>query len=136
MDKDGQQVIEVQATPTSNDVVGLQDLYLQLDISNSTFEMVTDDIASGLDPSASNYIVSSSYSEGNLVRVGGPTDAGVSDLVVIGGGGIASPTTTTTTTTSSTTASTSTTGSSGGSYGGGGTSGGGGGGGSSSGGGY
>ena len=136
MDKDGQQVIEVQATPTSNDVVGLQDLYLQLDISNSTFEMVTDDIASGLDPSASNYIVSSSYSEGNLVRVGGPTDTGVSDLVVIGGGGIASPTTTTTTTTSSTTASTSTTGSSGGSYGGGGTSGGGGGGGSSSGGGY
>ena len=135
--KDGQTIIEMSACPKSNDVVGLQDLYLQLDISNSTFEMVTDDIASGLDPSASNYIVSSSYSEGNLVRVGGPTDAGVSDLVVIGGGGIASPTTTTTTTTtSSTTASTSTTGSSGGSYGGGGTSGGGGGGGSSSGGGY
>ena len=69
---DGQQVIEIQATPLSNDVVGLQDLYLQLDTSNSTFEMVSDEIASGLDPSASNYIVSSSYAEGNLVRVGAP----------------------------------------------------------------
>ncbi len=75
MEKDGQQVIEIQATPLSNDVVGLQDLYLQLDTSNSTFEMVSDEIASGLDPSASNYIVSSSYAEGNLVRVGGPANA-------------------------------------------------------------
>ena len=72
MEKDGQQVIEIQATPLSNDVVGLQDLYLQLDTSNSTFEMVSDEIASGLDPSASNYIVSSSYADGNLVRAGGP----------------------------------------------------------------
>ena len=72
MEKDGQQVVEIQATPLSNDVVGLQDLYLQLDTSNSTFEMVSDEIASGLDPSASNYIVSSSYAEGNLVRAGGP----------------------------------------------------------------
>ena len=74
MEKDGQQVIEIQATPLSNDVVGLQDLYLQLDTSNSTFEMVSDEIASGLDPSASNYIVSSSYAEGNLVRAGGPAN--------------------------------------------------------------
>ena len=76
MEKDNQQVVEIQATPLSNDVVGLQDLYLQLDTSNSTFEMVSDEIASGLDPSASNYIVSSSYAEGNLVRVGGPANAG------------------------------------------------------------
>ncbi len=72
IEKDGQQIIEIQATPLSNDVVGLQDLYLQLDTSNSTFEMVSDEIASGLDPSASSYIVSSSYAEGNLVRVGAP----------------------------------------------------------------
>jgi hypothetical protein len=72
MQKDSQEIIEIQATPLSNDVVGLQDLYLQLDTSNSTFEMVADEIASGLDPSASNYIVSSSYAEGNLVRAGGP----------------------------------------------------------------
>ena len=66
--KDGQSIIEISAIPRSNDVIGLQDLYLQLDINNSLFEMVTDEISSGLDPSASNYIVSSSYSNGNLIR--------------------------------------------------------------------
>lgn len=67
--KNGQSVIEISTSPQSNDVVGLQDLYLQLDINSSIFEMVTDEISSGLDPSASNYIVSSSYSNGNLVRL-------------------------------------------------------------------
>ena len=66
--KDGQPVIEISACPKSNDVVGLQDLYLQLDISNSNFETVVDQISSGLDPAASNYTVTSSYSNGTLVR--------------------------------------------------------------------
>ena len=66
--KDGQQIIEISACPKSNDVVGLQDLYLQLDISNSNFETVVDEISSGLDPSASNYIVTPSYQNGTLVR--------------------------------------------------------------------
>ena len=66
--KDGQTIIELSACPKSNDVIGLQDLYLQLDISNSNFEMVVDNIASGLDPAASNYTVTSSYHNGNLVR--------------------------------------------------------------------
>ena len=66
--KDGQTIIELSVCPLSNDVVGLQDLYLQLDISTSTFETVVDDIASGLDPAASEYIVTSSYANGNLVR--------------------------------------------------------------------
>ena len=73
MIRDGQTIIEIGVPPASNDVVGLQDLYLQLDISSSTFEMVVDEIASGLDPSASNYIVSSSYPNGTLVRSGGRT---------------------------------------------------------------
>ena len=68
-EKDGQQMIEISAVPQSNDVVGFQDLYLQLDVSNSTVEMVSDNIASGLDVSGSSYIVSSSYTNGNLVRV-------------------------------------------------------------------
>ena len=71
--KDGIPIIEIEASPLSNDVVGLQDLYLQLDIGGSNFEMVIDEISSGLDPSASNYIVSSSYANGNLVRAGGST---------------------------------------------------------------
>ena len=66
--KNGQPIIEISATPKSNDIIGLQDLYLQLDISKSNFEMVIDEISSGLDPSASNYTVSSSYTNGNLVR--------------------------------------------------------------------
>ena len=60
--------IEVSAVPYSNDVIGLQDLYLQLDISNTTVDMVPDQITSGDDVSGSNYIVSSSYSNGSLVR--------------------------------------------------------------------
>ena len=71
--KDGIPTIEIEASPLSNDVVGLQDLYLQLDIGGSNFEMVIDEISSGLDPSASNYIVSPSYANGNLVRAGGAT---------------------------------------------------------------
>ncbi len=67
--KNGQSIIEISVSPQSNDVVGLQDLYLQLDINNSMFEMIVDDISSGLDPSASNYIVTSSYTNGNLVRL-------------------------------------------------------------------
>ena len=70
--KDGRPIIEIEATPTSNDVVGLQDLYLQLDTSSSVFDVIVDNISSGLDPSASNYNVSSSYPNGNLVRSGGP----------------------------------------------------------------
>ena len=66
--KDGQTILELSACPSSNDVVGLQDLYLQLDISTSNFETVVDEISSGLDPAASNYVVTSSYSNGNLVR--------------------------------------------------------------------
>ena len=67
--KDGQTIIEISVIPQSNDVVGKQDLYLQLDINSSIFEMVVDEIASGLDPAASKYIVSSSYNNGNLVRL-------------------------------------------------------------------
>lgn len=102
LEKDGQQVIEVQATPLSNDVIGLQDLYLQLDTSNSTFEMVSDQIASGIDPSASTYIVSSSYAEGNLVRVGGPAN-----VITTSASDVAAETTTTNSSFSGTTSGTS-----------------------------
>lgn len=66
--KAGQSIIELSACPKSNDVIGLQDLYLQLDISKSNFETVVDEISSGIDPAASEYIVTSSYANGTLVR--------------------------------------------------------------------
>ena len=62
------QVIEISCIPKSNDVVGLQDLYLQLDVSNSMLNMVRDSISSGEDASGSSYISSSSYSNGNFIR--------------------------------------------------------------------
>ena len=58
-DKDGLQIMEIFAVPHSNDVIGLQDLYLQLDTSN--VQMIVDDISSGSDPSGSTYRSSSSY---------------------------------------------------------------------------
>ena len=74
----GTPLIEISAIPYSNDVIGLQDLYLQLDTNNVIVDMVSDEIASGSDVSGSNYIVSSSYSNGTLVR-GTPQIAGTSE---------------------------------------------------------
>ena len=91
--RDGQPIIEISATPKSNDVVGLQDLYLQLDIGNSIFDMIVDDISSGLDSSASTYVSSSSYANGNLVRSGGR--AGTTPLAEAQARASASSTTTT-----------------------------------------
>ena len=105
--KDGRPIIEIEASPSSNDVVGLQDLYLQLDTSGSYFDTVVDEIASGLDPSASNYIVSSSYPNGNLVRAGGPTTAAITNIA-------GTTTATNTSTTAATTAATTTVSTSGG----------------------
>ena len=121
--KDGVPIIEIEASPLSNDVVGLQDLYLQLDIGSSNFEMIVDEISSGLDPSASNYIVSPSYANGNLVRAGGSTTTITGTQATTGTtGGAQGATTTTSTTRSSTSYSapttTSTSGSSSGSSGG------------------
>jgi len=63
----GTNLVEISATPFSNDVIGLQDLYLQLDTSNMKVNMLPDRIESGADVSGTNYIVSSSYSS-KLVR--------------------------------------------------------------------
>ena len=65
----GEPIIEISASPQSNDVIGLQDLYLQLDPSSSVLNMVSDEISSGSDISGSSYKVTSSYSNGDLVRI-------------------------------------------------------------------
>ena len=64
--KDGVQIMEISTVPESNDVIGLQDLYLQLDSSN--VDMIVDEISSGIDPSGSNYVVTPSYTTGSIVR--------------------------------------------------------------------
>ena len=65
----GEPIIEISVSPKSNDVIGLQDLYLQLDASSSVLNMVSDEISSGSDISGSTYTVTSSYSNGDLVRI-------------------------------------------------------------------
>jgi hypothetical protein len=67
--KFGDNILEVSVIPQSNDIIGLQDLYLQLDTSMSTIDMISDTIASGIDLSGTQYIVSSSYLNGEYVRL-------------------------------------------------------------------
>lgn len=61
-------VVEISALPKSNDIIGLQDLYLQLDLNYSTITMISDDISSGGDISGTTFISSSSYVNGDLTR--------------------------------------------------------------------
>jgi hypothetical protein len=64
-------IIEIQAYPESNDVVGLKDLYLSFSISESTINMVRDVISSGDEISGTVFsrdYYTSSYSNGTLTR--------------------------------------------------------------------
>ena len=65
-------IVEIQAFPESNDIIGFKDLYLSFDVSNTTINMVRDVIASGEDVSgvvfARDYYTSS-YSNGVLERI-------------------------------------------------------------------
>ena len=61
-------VVEIQAYPESNDIIGLKDIYLQLDISNTKINIVRDTISSGKQISGIGYKVTSSYSNGTITR--------------------------------------------------------------------
>ena len=61
-------IVEVQAFPESNDVIGLQDLYLDFNVPSSQINMVKDTITSGEQISGVGYKVTSSYSNGELSR--------------------------------------------------------------------
>lgn len=67
-----QDIIEIQAFPESNDIVGLKDLYLVFSVSKSKINMIKDVIASGDDISgivfSGNDYYRSSYSNGELTR--------------------------------------------------------------------
>jgi hypothetical protein len=64
----GNAVIQISVVPKSNDIIGLQDLYLQLDINNVSINMVSDSVSSGESTAGSYYTISSSYKQNNLVR--------------------------------------------------------------------
>ena len=95
-------IIEIQAFPDSNDVIGLKDLYLSFSVANSTINMIRDTISSGEQISGVGYKTTSSYLNGSLKR--GDTSTSVATV------------STTTTTTSTTTSTSSGTPSSGGGY--------------------
>lgn len=64
-------IIEIQAYPDSNDIIGLKDLYIYFDVAKSSINMVKDVIASGDNISGVTFskdYYTSSYSNGNLTR--------------------------------------------------------------------
>jgi len=62
-------IIEVQAVPESNDVIGLSDLYLDFSVSKSAINMIKDTITSGEQISGIGYKTTSSYLNGELKRI-------------------------------------------------------------------
>jgi hypothetical protein len=65
------EIIEIQAFPESNDVIGLKDLYLVFNTSKSSINMVRDVVASGDEISGTVFsrdFYTSSYPNSNLIR--------------------------------------------------------------------
>ena len=60
--------IEIEATPESNDVLALKDIYLELDTTKLIVSVLEDVITSGENTSATQYAVTSSYVNGNYTR--------------------------------------------------------------------
>ena len=54
-------VVEIQAIPHSNDIVGLRDLYVKFDMTNTTINMIQDLISSGENTSGSRFVHTHSY---------------------------------------------------------------------------
>ena len=61
-------IIQISAIPASNDVIGLHELYLQLDVNNSVLNTVSDYISSGSNTSGTNFVQTSSYNNDKLIR--------------------------------------------------------------------
>ena len=108
-------VIEIQAIPHSNDIVGLRDLYVKFDMTNTTINMVQDLIASGENTSGSRFVHTHSYYTPTFTRKSKspvstaaailPSTASSTATRTTTGGTYSSPTTTSNTTTTTNTSS-------------------------------
>ena len=108
-------VVEIQAIPHSNDVVGLRDLYVKFDMSNTTIKMFEDVIASGENTSGSRFPHIHSYYTPTFTRKSNspvstttallPSTASGTSTTTRTGGTYATSTSTSTTTTSTPTSS-------------------------------
>ena len=115
-------VVEIQAIPHSNDIVGLRDLYVKFDMTNTTINMVQDLIASGENTSGSRFVHTHSYYTPTFTRKSNSPVSTVASLLPSTASSTATRTTTggtygtsgTSTTTSSTTPTTTTSSSGGG----------------------
>ena len=119
-------VVEIQAIPHSNDIVGLRDLYIKFDMTNTTINMIQDLIASGENTSGSRFVHTHSYYTPTFTRKSNSPVSTAAAILPSTASSTATRTSTsstyTTPTTTSTTTTTTTTSSGGGggsSYGGG-----------------
>ena len=61
-------VVEIQAIPESNDIIGLKDLYISLDIASSNFTMIKDIMSSGDNVAGTRFTSTSSFVNGTYTR--------------------------------------------------------------------
>ena len=101
-------VVEIQAIPHSNDVVGLRDLYVKFDMSNTTINMVQDLIASGENTSGSRFPHIHSYYTPTFTRKSNSPVSTTTNLLPTSATGTSTRRTTSGTNTTSTTTSTTT----------------------------
>ena len=104
-------VVEIQAIPHSNDIVGLRDLYVKFDMTNTTINMIQDLIASGENTSGSRFVHTHSYYTPTYTRKSNspvttgsallPSTASSTATTTTSGGTYATSTTTSSTTSSS-----------------------------------
>jgi len=110
-------VVEIQAIPHSNDIVGLRDLYVKFDMTNTTVNMVQDLISSGENTSGSRFVHTHSYYTPTFTRKSKspvstaaailPSTASSTATTTTSGGTYSGSTTSSTSSTSSSTSSTS-----------------------------
>jgi hypothetical protein len=119
-------VVEIQAIPHSNDIVGLRDLYVKFDMTNTTIDMIPDLIASGENTSGSRFVHTHSYYTPTFTRKSNSPVSTAAAILPSTASSTATTTTTggtystaTTTTTSSTNTSSTPSSGGGSSYGGG-----------------
>ena len=104
-------VIEIQAIPHSNDVIGLRDLYVKFDMTNTTINMIQDLISSGENTSGSQFVHTHSYYTPTFTRKSEspvstaaailPSTASSTATTTTSGGAYAATTSTTTSSSSS-----------------------------------
>lgn len=61
-------IVEIQAIPESNDIIGLKDLYINLDIASSNFTMIKDIMSSGDNVAGTRFTSTSSFVNGTYTR--------------------------------------------------------------------